>query len=440
MRKRMLIAAILCLVLVLPSCSVQMENASSNNDTNKFTNEQWIEDINYLENNLSEKHINVYHTLSKKEYEQKFNELKSEVSKLKDFQIKLRLAQIVASVGDAHTALYLNQDANGKVYPIGVSWFGNNLKVFAIDKSYEKVIGGNLTAINGIPIGNVMSRIDTLISHENEQWLKCNDVNYINMPEVLKFFDITKTDTAEFTFCNNDGKIMEINLTPEIITSQNIINISNSIINKPIAKQHDDSNYYDNLYWYKYIPDDKIIYFQYNQCVDRNTAKMIGIKDYDKYPDFNKFSDKLIKELNEKDVEKFIIDLRDNSGGNSTLMDNFVDKLNSIKKFNTKGKIYVLIGRGTISSGVFACVSLKKSTNAIFIGEPTGGNVNGYGDILMLTLPNSKIQVSYSTKYFEVLPEYKENFIPNILVEQSFDDNIKGIDDVYEAAKNYKIN
>ena len=119
-------------------------------------------------------------------------------------------------------------------------------------------------------------------------------------------------------------------------------------------------------------------------------------------------------------------------------MSSFVLSLSNIKKLNEKGEIFVLTGRETFSSGVSACISLKNSTNAIFCGEPTGGNVNCYGDKLMITLPNSKINVSYSTQYFTLSSEYKENFTPNITVEQSFDDYAKGIDDVYEAVKSYK--
>ncbi|MFT8350891.1 hypothetical protein [Clostridium saccharoperbutylacetonicum] len=67
-----------------------------------------------------------------------------------------------------------------------------------------------------------------------------------------------------------------------------------------------------------------------------------------------------------------------------------------------------------------------------------GGNVNSYGEVLTLTLPNSKIVVSYSTKYFGGYLEYKENFTPDILVDEFFSDYVNGIDDVYEVVKNYK--
>ncbi|MGV8981951.1 hypothetical protein [Clostridium sp.] len=438
MRRSLFVIVILSMSIILSSCSVQKGSTTSDGYISKFTQNQWIEDIDYLEKNISENHINAYHAITKEDYEKKFNDLKTEVPKLKEYEIKMKLAQIIASIGDGHTSLYVNSNGNDKIYPVGVYWFGNELKVFAIDKVHKEVIGNSLVAINNITIEEVMTKVNTLISHENEQWLKYNNVNYIQMPEVLKFFNITKEDKTEFTFCDEEGKITKLNLIPQFTTKENIINVQDSTLNKPVSRQHDTSNDYNNLYWYKYIPEDKIMYFQYNKCIDSNTAQMSGKEDYKKYPDFSKFSNELIKELNEKEIYKFVIDLRNNSGGNSNLMPYFLFRLSNIKKLNEKGKIFVLIGRETFSSGVIACVSLENSTNAIFYGEPTGGNVNCYGDVSMITLPNSKINVSYSTKYFELSPEYKENFTPDITVEQSFDNTAKGIDDVYEAVKSYK--
>lgn len=432
-------AVILSLIVVLLSCGLTKENSSAANNTTELTQDKWIEDINYLENNLAKNHINVYHKLSKEEYNKKFEDLKTEVSKLNDYEIKFKLAQIVASIGDAHTSLNVNsQDNDTKIYPFGLAWFGNQLRVGAVDKAYKDVMGSKLVAINDISIDEVMNRINSLISHENDQWVKYINVRYIQNPDILKFLKVAKEDTAEFTFINDEGKTIKLKVAPQVVQKDNVVNITDYLQNKPISKQHDNSNNYDNLYWYKYIPEDKIMYFQYNVCMDRNTLKMAGEKDYEKYPEFEKFGNELIEEINNKKVDKFIIDLRNNTGGNSMLMTNFANRLSKINEINQKGKIFVLTGRETFSSGVMACTDLKDLTNAIFIGEATGGNVNSYGEVLTLTLPNSKIVVSYSTKYFGGYPEYKENFTPDILVDESFGDYVKGIDDVYEAVRNYK--
>ena len=42
----------------------------------------------------------------------------------------------------------------------------------------------------------------------------------------------------------------------------------------------------------------------------------------------------------------------------------------------------------------------QNDTEAIFIGEPTGGRPNHFGEVKSFNLPNSGLSVRYSTKYF----------------------------------------
>ncbi|MBV7272060.1 hypothetical protein I6U48_03900 [Clostridium sp. PL3] len=442
-RKGVYIAGALCIILLLAAYSYYSKvnepvfsKVTKVNESN-LTEKQWMEDIDYLHKNLPKHHKNLYHDLKKEDFDKEITNLKNDIPNLKPYEIKVRLAEIIALVKDAHTSLSIESD-DENIYPIGLSWFGMELRVVSADRQYKDIIGAKLTKINGINADELMGKINRVIPHENGQWLRATNVRYIVMPDVLKSLNVTTQDKTEFSFIDKDGKEKKLILAPEKLTSSNIVRGIDLAPIKPIRAQNDTKDPNSQLYWYKYVPEDKILYFQYNQCIDREVAKEYGEKDYNSLPDFNEFSKGLIDEINNKDVDKFVIDLRYNPGGNSKLMTDFVSKLNNIQKLKGKGKIFVLTGRQTFSSGVWACLDLKKQTKAIFYGEPTGGNVNGYGDIKMLTLPNSHWQISYSTKLFNLSDDYKEGFIPDVFVDQSFDNYMKGIDDIYEAVKNYK--
>jgi tetratricopeptide (TPR) repeat protein len=66
-----------------------------------------------------------------------------------------------------------------------------------------------------------------------------------------------------------------------------------------------------------------------------------------------------------------------------------------------KGRLFVLVGRSTWSAAQGLVNELEKYTNAIFVGEPTGGKVNSYGDSRRITLPNSGITVRVSTLWWQ---------------------------------------
>lgn len=441
-KKGVSIGLIISVALSLSACNKPkaeevVTDGVTSSETIKVTKDQWMEDIDYLKENLEKKHKNLYHKITKEELEKQCNDLKKEIDKLTDFQIKLKMKEIVATIGDAHTSLSVGTGEEMTVYPIAVDWFGNELKICATEEEHKDIIGKTLVAIDNTPINEIMTKINKLISHENQQWLKVLNVSYVNMAQLLQELKVTKSNEANFTVKDDKGVVSNVTLTAKKLEEKDLITIKDSYNEKPIASQYDENDPYWQLYWYKYIPEDKVMYFQYNQCIDRDTAKMGGFENYEKLPKFRDITYELIKELKEKDVDKFVIDLRYNTGGNSMLMDDFVIQLYDAKKLRDKGKIFVMTGKQTFSSGVMACRSLKKATNAIFFGEPTGGNINGYGDIKMLTLPNSKLEASYSTKYFDLDPSYKEGFVPDVVIEQSFDNYLRGIDDVYEAVRRY---
>ena len=63
-----------------------------------------------------------------------------------------------------------------------------------------------------------------------------------------------------------------------------------------------------------------------------------------------------------------------------------------------KGKLYVLMNGTCFSSAADLISDLKKTTNAVFIGEESGGTFEGPtgGDDIVIQLPNSKIMVRIS--------------------------------------------
>lgn len=435
LRSKLCLLIVMVFIISFTGCNSGSKEVLNNNSTKDIRVQNWTEDIDYLYENLPKVHKNLYHSIKKEDFDKEILSLKNDVPKLKDYEIKCRLAQIVASVGDAHTSLNLGFN-NSSMYPVELQWFNQDLRVVATDKEHKDLLGKKLISINNLPIDEIMKKVDSLISHENDQWLKVMNVRYAMMPDVLKLLGVSTENSIQISLSDDNNSISKIELNPGDLTSENAVRIIDEMPVKPLRLQYDVNNLSERLYWYKYLPNDKILYFQYNQCIDRSVAKGYGYRDYNTYPDFNEFSDGLLKAINDNDINKFVVDLRFNTGGASSLMTQLVSKLAKIDKLN--GKIYVMIGRETFSSGVFAAVDFMNQTKAIFYGEPSGGNVNGYGDIKNLVLPNSRLEISYSTKYFDLSDKFKENFIPDIMVDQTFNDYKQGIDDVYKAIKNYK--
>jgi len=104
---------------------------------------------------------------------------------------------------------------------------------------------------------------------------------------------------------------------------------------------------------------------------------------------------------------------------------------------NREGKLFVAIDRGTFSSAILNAISMSKRTKSIFVGEPTGGSPVHYGEVRKLTLPNSRIQVSCSTVLWKTTSDTSEAFMPDILIERTFEDYYLMMDRVIEAIRSF---
>ena len=100
----------------------------------------------------------------------------------------------------------------------------------------------------------------------------------------------------------------------------------------------------------------------------------------------------------EHEVEKLVIDLRSNGGGNNQLVEPLVAAISGHPKLDRRGVLYTLIGRRTFSAAGNLASALERRTKTRFAGEPSGFTPNHYGDAVHLALPRSKIIVRISSR------------------------------------------
>ena len=59
-------------------------------------------------------------------------------------------------------------------------------------------------------------------------------------------------------------------------------------------------------YWFKYIEEDNLLYFQYNKCVNKNSF-WVPNEERDNYPDFYKIVDDLVDVINNTSFDKLYL-------------------------------------------------------------------------------------------------------------------------------------
>ncbi|MCA9674335.1 MAG: hypothetical protein KC464_04760, partial [Myxococcales bacterium] len=173
-------------------------------------------------------------------------------------------------------------------------------------------------------------------------------------------------------------------------------------------------------YWNTWVEADHMVYLQYNACVDAPGQP------------FADFAAATLAFADGHPVERFVIDLRFNGGGNSELIRPLLDGL--IARPALARGLYVIIGRDTFSSAVLDAILLARA-GAVLVGEPSGGRPSHHGEVQTFTLPRSHLRVSYSTKYFDN-PDFPGDAIePAIAVPQRAADWFAGRDPALDAIR-----
>lgn len=376
--------------------------------------QKWMEDIDTLAAELPQKHKNLYFRLSESAFKQKIQALKDCLPGLSDEEIIWRLSRIIASVGDSHTTLrYQTKIA----FPFSLYWFKNGIYVINTVPEYKHILYRRLVGVNGKPMGEVLEILKQGIPHENHAQVKNYFPYYLTMAEYLYGARLIEDkDKARFTFVDKDGAAFEAAMTAvSLKTKPEWVVTGTGEGELPLYRRNRDK-----YYSFTYLDDQKTVYVLYNSC------RMMK----DKL--FKDFVKEVFEHADKYPVEKFVVDLRNNGGGNSIIFYPLLKRLKEHEKLNQTDKLFVIVGRRTFSSAVLNALQMKNRTNATFAGEPSGGKPNHFGEIKYFKLPNSGLFVSYSTKYFSYSEEDTDAIYPDIPVELTIEDYLNNRDPVLE--------
>jgi hypothetical protein len=139
------------------------------------------------------------------------------------------------------------------------------------------------------------------------------------------------------------------------------------------------------------------------------------------------------------DVDRLVIDLRRNGGGNNYWGEPLRKSVEA-SRFNRPGALYVLISPVTFSAAQNLANRLERETFAIFVGEPTGGAPNHYGDAKVWQGPATGISAMVSTiPWFDSYPQDKRAWImPDLPAPSTFADWQSGMDRALELALSHE--
>ena len=417
---------------ILSILSLLLVNAvyvKSQNSPPQMTAEKWQADIKFLEEEFPKRHKNLFYKMKREDFATAIKNFHDNVPRMTREEIMVNFLRIAAMVKDGHTYFGSGQFVQAGVYPLQLYLFTDGLFVLKAAPEFSEIIGGQIIKIGDLSVDETFQKISKLVATDNEWGVKDVVPFYLSIPEILVGLKIINNRENLKLTVLTDGKERVVEVKPRAKFED--------ILNPPAEWKAMNANTSDpvplylkkqtDLYWFEYLKDQKLVYVQHNAIANKDDESMA---------DFYK---RVMKFVEDNPVEKFVIDLRINGGGNNDLNRPVIIEL--IKsKINEHGKLFVIIGRQTFSAAQNFVDEIEKYTNATFVGEPTSAGPNHFGDAMPFTLPNSGLTVRASSVWWQDLPERdKRPFTaPEIAAEISSEDYRKNIDSAIESIINYK--
>jgi hypothetical protein len=417
---------------------VQSEEADA-----ALTAEQWREDLDVLAAGMERTHRQLYHTVAREEFAEAIDDLKSRIPDLKRHEIIVEIARIVAMVGDGHTQLWLTPNTrNGfNQVPILLYWLTDGLYVLAVDERYAETAGGRVLKIGDVSTEEAMQRVRGIVHRDNEMGTISIGARYLAIPEVLHALRLTDFPARATYEVEKDGARIEVELEaipdawlpnlsgrPYLIASRSD-SVTMAFAWDPAREAPLYISQPDNRFWYQWLEESMTLYVQLNAVLNKEHETMAA------------FFDRVFAEVDSTEVERLVLDLRFNGGGNNFNNDPVIQGVVKRDAINQFGKFYVIISRHTFSAASHLVTYLERNTNALFVGEPTGGSPNHFGDARPVDLPNSGLRIGASSIYWQnSLPvpfESRDWTPPQLAAEPNIDDWLAGRDPALEAILTY---
>jgi C-terminal processing protease CtpA/Prc len=299
-------------------------------------------------------------------------------------------------------------------FPLQLRWFDDALYVVGADVAAARAIGLRLVSVGNTEIKEAAEMMGVYLPYGNRWDKREHEAALLVISDLLHASGILDSrDSGRFTFMKSDGSKLTLDLMPSIWIEWVPRSATPLYLKSP-----------DVYFWMKHLEETRILWIRINICTNAE--------------DFAEFTRDAMALIDHELVDTIVIDWRGNSGGNSLAFRPMLEGLK--KRVKTSNlRLYGVIDHGTYSSALINALNFKRELPATLLGEPTGDKIGDQGEVRSFVLPNSKLTIQYTARFFDFAGADMEALMPDILISPGLNDILKGLDPVYEAIISGKL-
>jgi hypothetical protein len=361
-------------------------------------------ELRALPDEMAALHPEVDHEVPLKELRAEANELAARAPDLTRAELTVGLMRFFTlGERDGHGGIFLHDHAHAKpfsFFPLRVHDFADGVHV--VDGEHR---GKRVTAIDGVPIADVVEQVEPLIPRDNASTVRLLLPEYLVCAEVLRGLGIVD---GEATYAFADGS--EVTLEDASGSAATAFD--------PLPLEGDPLLYrsLDEAFVLEPLDGGRALYLGYHHVTSPPQELLDAILVAARKPGFR----------------RLVIDVRHNGGGDNTT---YWPLISLLKERPLQGKVALLVGRMTFSAAGNFAASVDHETEAVIVGEPTGGAPNQWGDRIPIELAAAGLTAYVAAEWVEIAPDDDRLAVePDVPVEPTAADFLASRDPVLEKA------
>jgi Peptidase family S41 len=350
----------------------------------------WLADLRLLAGQMEALHPDLFHGLGEAEWRRRVAALERSLPSLRGDQVTVEVMRLVAGISvrgrDGHMGAFPVDETAPPVLPLRFYLFADGLHVVDAMDPYARLVGGRVTRVGGQPVGEVVRRVSALAPKDSQATVPLWLPRFLVMPEVYSGLGITPPG-GQVSLTVQEGGERPRTVRVGTVSQADYLDWIGGHHGFFLPPARPGVRWLSRVgepFWFARIPGRRALYVQYNQVAGPTQDEVDAVL------------------AAARGVDRMVVDLRHNLGGDNTRYGAFVDALRT-SPLNRPGRLYLLVGRATFSAAANFATTMDRRTRATFAGEPTGGGVNQYGETREVRLERLPIPllVPVPTEYVE---------------------------------------
>jgi hypothetical protein len=305
------------------------------------------------------------------------------------------------------------------ILPIKVYEFAEGVFVTAAMAPHQELVGARVTAVGGRPIEEVLGLLEPLVPRDGPATLPSFRPMYLLRAIVLRGLGLVGGGAVPLTV-SLDGEERDMELEPVPSSEHQAwagwLALHGLAPRDGLRHSQQEDPHFD----VRSMEGGTALYVRFSR-VQPVTAGAV---------------DELRRLAADPAVERVVVDLRQNTGGDNTTYGNLLSALTQVAA-DRPGSLAVLTDRVTFSAAANFATRLEQQTDARFAGEPMGGGLNFWNDVDWVELPDFVVpmRVAVSTRYWEMAEpgDPRLSIEPDLALPVTAADYFAGRDPLLEA-------